>query len=132
MTTSCDFLASCPVCHVSVLGRKLFKHLRRVHKVYDLDDIRCKREISLGPSRPGLAKTEGFGGYPNDCCQSCGIYLFTECYSKNKTAERVPRTNKICRKCHGALPPYVQLEYQRYKYQHGPEIPGRGWNANKC
>ena len=86
---------------------------------------------STTSSGPGRAKTSGYGGYLNDCCQECSTYLFSECYSQHVTNLRVPRTDKICRKCYAKLPLASQNIYHKYLYKHGYEPQGAGWNPNK-
>src|SRR5262249_12111256 len=84
-----------------------------------------------GGTQPGTAKTRGFGGFPNDCCQDCGRYLHTACYSEQDAQERVPRTNKICMLCYAKLPLSQRASYRRYIYKHGHEAKGTGWNPKK-
>jgi hypothetical protein len=84
-----------------------------------------------GGSQPGLAKTRGYGGFLNDCCQECGHYLSGFCYSERETLVRVPRTDKICKHCYAKLPLTEQNRYQKYIYKHGYEARGTGWNPRK-
>jgi len=79
----------------------------------------------------GEATTFGYGGFPNDCCQECGRYLQTVCYSKQLTAVQVPRTNKICRHCYVKVPLADRDNYYSYTYRPGPEPKGDGFNPDK-
>lgn len=83
------------------------------------------------PRTHGTAQTVGYGGRPNDCCQDCGRFLWTVCYSKQVAEVRVPRTNKICPRCYEALEPGAKTEYQVYKYRPGHEAKGTGFDPNK-
>jgi hypothetical protein len=82
-------------------------------------------------NKPGKAKSCTYGSYPNDCCQRCGRYLQTVCYSEKETKGRVPRTNKICSHCFGKLPEKLKVTFTKYTYKRGHEPKGTGWNPNK-
>lgn len=90
------------------------------------DQVKVFRERSNTDACRGDAKSVGYGGYQSDCCQECGNYLYTVCYSIHRFTGRVPRTDKICKSCYFNLPSGLKSEYARYVYSSGwtPRIWG--------
>jgi hypothetical protein len=67
------------------------------------------------PSTP-VRSTSSPVSHPNDCCQECGVYLLQVCYSERKTNGRVPRTEKICKRCFAKLSKSQQARHYEYNY----------------
>lgn len=111
-----------------LLGRIASDALKYLHSQ---DPSKPAKPNPTKPKEQGSAKSRGFGGFLNDCCQKCGGYLGAYCYSRHGTTLRVPNRDKICWHCYEKLSTVDQVMWHRHKYKDTHEPRGTGWNPNK-
>lgn len=111
--------------HLSESRLLLEKIATKANQIVE-EEVALKKRDGAG-SNHGSIHLVGFGGQRADSCQHCGRYLTKLCYSEVFTANRVPRTDKICVKCFHSLPKDEKKLYFKYDYRRRPEPRGLGW-----